>query len=229
MTGKKNKLSDIDVNNKQIILFLKKNKNFLIKYPKLLEIMEFPSYWQGTENIVDFNKYQVKKIKKNNIHLKSKIFKILNIIKINADAQNRILKACLRILNSKSLDNLLEIILKDFSKILNCDEVNIIFNNYTGREKGVIINKKIKIENIFKKNNSIILSNKMKYMKFFFPNSYKLINSFTLLKIKNNSLSSFLICLGSNDKNKFSETHNTDLISFLIKVCESKINSFNLN
>ena len=62
-----------------------------------------------------------------------------------------------------------------------------------------------------------------------FPNSYDLIKSFMLLKIKNKNLSSFLICLGSSNKNKFSKSQNTELISFLIKVCESKINSFNLN
>ncbi len=181
------------------------------------------------KNVVDFNKYQVKKIKEDNIYLKSKIFKILDIIKINADAQNRILKASLKILNSKSLDNLLEIVLKDFSKILNCDEVNIIFNNYNGENKKIIINKKLKIESFFQKNNSIILSNKNKFIKIFFPNSYNLIMSFVLLKIKNKNFSSFLICLGSSNKNKFSESQNTELISFLIKVCESKINSFNLN
>ena len=57
-----------------------------------------------SKNVVDFNKYQVKKIKEDNIYLKSKILKILDIIKINTDAQNRILRASLKILNSKSLD-----------------------------------------------------------------------------------------------------------------------------
>ena len=182
-----------------------------------------------SKNVVDFNKYQVKKIKEDNIYLKSKILKILDIIKINTDAQNRILRASLKILNSKSLDNLLETILKEFYKILNCDEVNIIFNNYNGKNKKIIIDKKLKIENLFQRNTSIILSNKNKFIKFFFPNSYDLIKSFMLLKIKNKNLSSFLICLGSSNKNKFSKSQNTELISFLIKVCESKINSFNLN
>ena len=59
----------------------------------------------------------------------------------------------------------------------------------------------------------------------FFPNKSKVIKSYILLKI-NYDTNYFVIALGSKDKKKFTKDQQINLIEYLIKIIEIKINNF---
>ena len=61
----------------------------------------------------------------------------------------------------------------------------------------------------------------------FFPNKSQLIKSYILLKI-NNQDSFFVLAMGSKDINKFNPDQQVDLIEYLIKIIEIKINQLKL-
>jgi len=219
-TLKKNK-------NEEIAKFLKKNKNFLIQNPYLLKILEFPSDWKSGDKIIDFNVHQSKKLKKENDYLKSKISNILIAGQSNFNSQNRIFKASLRIINAKSIDLFLKIIIEDCPILFDTDIIyaysnNKILTNIRKQNKFLEIDEKI-LKKIFIKNNCINLSNKIEYLPIFFQGTYKVIKSFILLKIRIDKKYFIIFSIGSKDKNKFSTKQRGELINFFIKICEYKI------
>ena len=216
-----------NIKEEEIINFLKKNKNFLIKNSSLLRTLEFPSKWKKKDKIIDFNAHQSNELKKENKVLKSKISKILNNSHINFISLNRILMASLKIITSNNLDQFLKIILKNYNVLFGTDIINIFSNNnkINNKYKNKIWKIDEKITSKIFSNKNIYLLNNKNYIPIFFPSSLKKIESFVLIKVLINKKFFFVICLGSKDKNKFSSSQRVELISFFIKVCEIKIQS----
>ena len=55
-----------NIKEEEIINFLKKNKNFLIKKSSLLRTLEFHIKWKKKDKIIDFNAHQSNELKKEN-------------------------------------------------------------------------------------------------------------------------------------------------------------------
>lgn len=214
-------------NNHEVIRFLEKNKNFLVQNSHLLKILEFPSHWKTKGKVIDFNKYQSKKLKTENNNLKNKISKILSTSYRNFNSQNKIFKSCLKILNAKNLFNYLKVIKIDCKKLLSVDMICLYSNNnklenLIKKNKLLNINEK-NLNKIFTNNHNINLSNKTDLIPIFFPLGYKIIKSFILLKIKIDKKHFLIIGFGSKNKNKFSTKQGNELINFFIRICEYKI------
>ena len=111
-----------EISEKQIINFLKKNKNFFIKNSELVNELNFPTVDNSSDKIVDLEAYRYKKISQQNIDLQNQMTKVLLAGKSHLNAQKRILKSTIRILNVKSLQKLISLIKNDLKTILGCDE-----------------------------------------------------------------------------------------------------------
>ena len=74
--------------------------------------------------MVDLEAYRYKKISQQNIDLQNQMTKVLLAGKSHLNAQKRILKSTIRILNIKSLPKLISLIKNDLKIILGCDEMN---------------------------------------------------------------------------------------------------------
>ena len=209
-------------NNNSVIEYLKKNKNFFIKNPNLLNVLNFPSKWKSEEKIIDFNAHQSIKLKNDMIKLKKNIINVLKFSKDNEIAQKKIFKACIKIINTKNIENYFQIIINDCNEILECDSINIFCNSKKYEKNKVNFINEIQINKIFN-NNRLYVANNLKYISFFFPGKNKIIKSFISLKVQINKNEFFIISMGSQNKEKFPQDSAYDLILFLIKVCESKI------
>ena len=120
MTKEYNKNSDEGF----IISYLKKNKNFFIKYPELIKQLDFPLKDSGSEKVIDLGTYRYKKISQENIDLQNQMTKILLAGKSHISSQKKILKSSLKILKSKSNEKIINVILTDFKILLGCEIVN---------------------------------------------------------------------------------------------------------
>ena len=205
-----------------VISYLKKNKNFFIQYHELIKELNFPLKDKSSEKVVDLEAYRYKKISQQNIDLQNQITKILIAGKNHQNAQKRILRSTLRILNTKSLSKLIDVIINDLKNILACDVVNCFTTN-----------NNLKIENLNKidsriaqsyfKNNSLTnLNQNPKGILLFFPNKSKLIKSYILLKIVYDN-SYLIVAMGSKNKENFTPDMQVDLVEFLIKIIEIKL------
>ena len=205
-----------------VINFLKKNKNFFIKYPDLATELNFPLKDTGSDKVIDLDAYRYKKISQENIDLQNQMTEILLAGKSHISSQKRILKSSLKILNSKSTDKVIGVILADFKTLLGCEIVNCFSS-----DSNININNVQKIDikiakNYFKDKAIINLNQNPKGILLFFPNKSKIIKSYILLNININE-NFFIIAMGSKDITKFSPDQQIGLVEYLIKIIEIKL------
>ena len=208
-----------------VIQYLQKNKNFFINYPKLLDILNLPTTIKSSNKIIDLNAYRSKKIKEDSDKLKKQISEILKAGSSHIISQERILKTSLKILNTKSLAKLLNILINDIKILLACDFVNCFFTSNKLKYNGL---NQIDIRvasSYFRDKFQTNLNQNTKGILVFFPNKSKVIKSYILLKI-NYDTNYLVIALGSKDIKKFTKDQQINLIEYLIKIIEIKINNF---
>ena len=203
-----------------VINFLKKNKNFFIKYSDLATELNFPLKDTGSDKVIDLDAYRYKKISQENIDLQNQMTEILLAGKSHISSQKRILKSSLKILNSKSTDKVIGVILADFKTLLGCEIVNCF-----SRDSDIDNVQKIDIKiakSYFKDKAIINLNQNPKGILLFFPNKSKIIKSYILLNININE-NFFIIAMGSKDNTKFSPDQQIGLVEYLIKIIEIKL------
>jgi len=203
-----------------VINFLKKNKNFFIKYPDLATELNFPLKDTGSDKVIDLDAYRYKKISQENIDLQNQMTEILLAGKSHISSQKRILKSSLKILNSKSTDKVIGVILADFKTLLGCEIVNC-FSSDSNIDNVQKIDIKI-AKSYFKDKAIINLNQNPKGILLFFPNKSKIIKSYILLNININE-NFFIIAMGSKDNTKFSPDQQIGLVEYLIKIIEIKL------
>jgi len=205
-----------------VINFLKKNKNFFIKYPELATELNFPLKDTGSDKVIDLDAYRYKKISQENIDLQNQMTEILLAGKSHISSQKRILKSSLKILNSNSTDKVIGVILADFKTLLGCEIVNC-FSSDSNIDINNVQKIDIKIAKIYFKDKAIInLNQNPKGILLFFPNKSKIIKSYILLNININE-NFFIIAMGSKDITKFSPDQQIGLVEYLIKIIEIKL------
>ena len=213
------------ISEKQIISFLKKNKNFFIKNADLVKDLGFPLSDNSSDKIVDLEAYRYKKISQQNIDLQNQMTKVLIAGKSHLNAQKRILKSTIRILNIKNLTKLISLIKNDLKIILGCDEMNC-FVTKEDMKVDDLLQIDSKIAYSYFKNKAITnLNQNPKGLLIFFPNKSSIIKSYILLKVKFNE-DIIVLAMGSKDKNKFTVDMQTELVEYLIKIIE--INLLNI-
>ena len=211
-----------DSEKELVINFLKKNKDFFINYPELLDDLNFATHLTGSNKVFDLNAYRSRKLKDDYNKIKKQITEILKAGTSHIISQNRILKTSLKILNTKSLSKLFDVFIDDLKNLLNCDEVNCFFTSNKIKHKSI---NQIDIElatSYFTDKPQTYLNQNPKGIPLFFPNKSKTIKSYILLKIIYKS-DRFIVAMGSKNKNKFTKDHQVDLIEYLIQVIQIKL------
>ena len=218
-----NKKDDNSSAEELVQKFLKKNKNFFIKRPELLKELQFPLKDEGSDKVIDLQVYRYKKINQENIDLQNQMTQILLAGKSHIQSQKRILKSSLKILNSKSLAKVFSVILSDFKLLLGCEYINCFStNNNIGINEVQKIDTRV-AKSYFRDKAITNLNQNPKGVLLFFPNKSPQIKSYILLKI-NFQEDMFVVAMGSKDINKFNPDQQVDLIEYLIKIIEIKIN-----
>ena len=203
--------------------FLKKNKNFFLKHPDLLKELQFPTKNRESDKVIDLQAYRYKKINQENIDLQNQMTRILLAGKSHMQSQKRILKSSTKILNCKSLKKVFEVILSDFKILLGCEYINCFStNNNVGINEVQKIDTRV-AKSYFRDKAITNLNQNPKGVLLFFPNKSPQIKSYILLKI-NFQEDIFIVAMGSKDINKFNPDQQVDLIEYLIKIIEIKIN-----
>tara|TARA_B100001123_G_C15016155_1_gene909581 strand:- start:74 stop:739 length:666 start_codon:yes stop_codon:yes gene_type:complete len=217
--------NDQDSFENQIINFLKKNKNFFLDHQDLLNELNFPNQIKTTNKIVDLNAYRSLKIKKEYEKLKQQITELLKAGSSNLNSQKRILKTSLRVLNTKSLAKLIDVIVNDFGTLLACDIVNCYFTSNKINHKSIrVINNKLTY-NFFNEKPQTYLNQNPRGISIFFPNKTNIIKSYILLKIIYKS-DRFILAMGSKNSQKFTKDQRVDLLEYLIQVTQIKLTQF---
>ena len=211
-----------DSSKKIVVDFLKKNKNIFLKYPELLEELNLASQIKKSNKIIDLNVYRSIKIKNDYDQLKKQMSAILKAGMSHLVSQKRILKTSLKILNTKSLTKLIDVMVGDLGTLLDCDYINCCFTSNKVLHKNINqIDNKL-ATNFFKDKPQTYLNQSPKGLPIFFPNKSKLIKSYILLKIIYDS-DRFYLAMGSKNPSKFTKDQKVDLIEYLIQIIQIKL------
>ena len=137
--------------------------------------------------------------------------------KSHVQSQKKILKSSLKILNSKSLPKVFNVILSEFKILLGCEYINCFS---TSNE--IYINNIQKIDariakSYFRDKAKTYLNQNPKGLLLYFPNKSQEIKSYILLKI-NFKDNIFVLAMGSKNISKFNADQQVDLIEYLIKI-----------
>jgi len=208
-----------------VINFLKKNKNFFIKNPELINELNFPIKDKSQGKVIDLEAYRYKRISRENINLQNQITEILLAGKSHITSQKRILKSSIRILNTKSFTKLIDLIISDLKIILGCKSVNCFFTNKElTTSNSSLIDTRI-ANSYFRDGKKTYLNQNPKGILVFFPNQSRTIKSYILLKVEINQ-GNLIIAMGSSATTKFTPDQKVDLIEYLNKIIEIKVNNF---
>ena len=208
-----------------LIQYLKKNKNFFLNNPELLDILNFPNNNKYSKNIVDLNVYKSNKIIKENTKIKKQISDILKAGSNHIQSQKRILKTSLKILNSKSLSTLIDVISNDFGHLLGCDIINCFYTSKKIEHKGLSLIENKVASNFFSDKPQTYLNQNPRGISIFFPKDSKIVKSYILIKIIYNS-DRFIVAMGSKNSEKFTKDQKVDLIEYLIQITQIKLTQF---
>ena len=211
-----------------VINYLKKNKNFFLKYPELTKELNFTLKDNGSDKIINLDAYRYKKISQENIDLQNQMTEILLAGKSLINSQKRILKSSLKILNSKSVDKVIKVILSDFKTLLDCEIINCF-----STKSFIIVNEVQKIDSkiaksYFKEKTITNLNQNPKGILLYFPNKSKIVKSYILLKV-NIDEKLLIIAMGSKNVKKFSSNQQVDLVEYLIRIIEIKLSNLLFN
>ena len=207
-----------------VVSYLKKNKNFFIKYPELSKELNFPLKDKGSDKIIDLSTYRYKKISQENIDLQNQMTEILLAGKSHVSSQKKILKSSLKTLNCKSINKVINVILTDFKILLGCEIVNCF-----STDNNINIDDVQKIDfriakSYFKDKSITNLNQNPKGILLYFPNKSKIVKSYILLKV-NMDDKFLIIAMGSKDPKKFSRNQQVNLIEYLIQIIEIRLSS----
>ena len=205
-----------------VINYLKKNKNFFIKFPELTNLLNFPLKDKGSNKVIDLDAFRYKKISQENIDLQNQMTEILIAGKSHMNSQRRILKSSIKILNSKTINKVINVILTDFKLLLSCDYINCFSTDDSLNINDINkIDAKI-IKSYFREKSITNLNQNPKGILLYFPNKSKIVKSYILLKI-NIGEKLLIIAMGSKDNKKFTSDQKVDLVEYLIKIIEIKL------
>ena len=217
-----NKKRERDSAKEFIIQYLKNNKDIFLNYPELLEELDFPIQLKGHNKVFDLNAYRSRKFKNEYDEIKIKMSEIIKAGSSHLVSQKRILKSSLKVLNTKSLTKLIDLIVNDFNSLLACDVTNCFCTSDKLKHNGISqIDRKV-ATSYFRDKFQTNLNQNPKGILVFFPNKSKIIKSYILLKINYNT-GCFVVALGSKNLNKFTKNQQIDLIEYLIKIIEIKL------
>ena len=205
-----------------VIEYLKKNNDLFVHHPDLLEKLEFPVQLKGSNKIIDLNAYRSKKIKDDYESLKKHMTNMLKTGSSNLMSQKRILKSSIKILKTKTITNLINVIINDLHNLLSCDIIKCFFTSNRIKHNGINkIGNKVVLKYFLNKNKTY-LKQDPDGIPLFFSNKSKIVKSYILLKIAYDQ-ENFIIAMGSKNKNKFTKDQEVDLIEYLIQVMQIKL------
>jgi uncharacterized protein YigA (DUF484 family) len=123
MTAKQS-TNDAGISAEQVRDFLKKNPDFLRKNQDVVSDLTPPERDLGN-GIIDFQHYMVKNLQKDSKELKSRYDVLVDFCRDNMSVQSQVHHAALRLIRTRTLEQLLEAIAIDLVNLFDVDVVRL--------------------------------------------------------------------------------------------------------
>ena len=128
MTGKPAKATDVTA--EQVRQFLKTHPDFLKKNPDVMDDVLPPEQDLGN-GVIDFQHYMVKNLQKDSKSLRNRYDVLVDFCRDNMSVQTLVHHAALKLIRTRSLEQLLEVITLDLVSLFDVDVVRMAMESDT--------------------------------------------------------------------------------------------------
>ncbi len=230
-----------EIDEKQVLEFLRRNPDFLKKHPELLGVLTPPARDMGGESVVDFQQFQLKNLQKNSKNLKSQYEGLVEFCRDNLSVQVQVHEAVLRLIGARSLEQLLEVITVDLVALFDVDVVRLAVESgasefyetyYTEHNySGIVFMPPGTTEVLLAGKKALLVDDASKVntpgFAEIFADCSGLIQSFALLKLDLTQLDhEVLLAFGVRYKDRFHPKQAIDLLTFLARTVAAQLDAY---
>ena len=208
--------------------YLRDHPEFLAEHQSLVHLLVPPEARRG-DGIIDMQRYMLDRVRGDLVKLQVQQNEILATSRSNLTSQGRIHGAVLRLLEARTLEELIEIIITDMAVQLDVDVVALGFEAMDrlagGANRGALkILSKGAIDRFLGGGKDIVLLPDTPGESTLFGGAATLVRSQALLRLRfrRDAPLGILAC-GSRTAGKFNPSQGTELLTFLAKAVELTI------
>jgi len=209
----------------EVELYLRAHPEFLVEHPDLIHLLTPPESKRG-DGIVDMQRFMLERVRGDLVKLQTQQNEILATSRSNLTSQGRIHGSILRMLEARTLEELIEIITTDMAAKLDVDTVALAFEALDrlppGGNRGTLkIVARGAIDRFMGGTKEIVLLPEVTADPALFGGAATLVRSQALLRLQLRREAPLgLLAFGSRTAGKFHPGQGTELLGFLAKAVE---------
>lgn len=212
------------IGDADVIRYLRRNSDFLIRHPDLVESLSPPGRWTG-DSVVDMQQFMLERLRGEIDNLRVSSMDLIDTSRRNLSVQNRSHAAVLAMLAANDFDHLLRIVGDDLPLLLDVDAVVIGFEPPPMPMPGLVLpgvrQLPASLVDRLLGNSDVVLLRETSDDGTIFGAAAGLVRSAALARLRpSEQLPGGLLALGSRGSGVFHAGQGTDLIAFLARVAE---------
>ncbi|HEY1096435.1 MAG TPA: DUF484 family protein [Alphaproteobacteria bacterium] len=214
----------------EVLQYLQRNPDFLQRNPQLLQVLDVPAQHDGNR-VVDFQQFMVQKLQQDRQRADVRQQALLDSARNNMTVQARMQAGVLRLLEARSLEDLIEMITSELTLMLSVDVISVVMEAATddevlGLQAGVRIVAPGMIDRMLG-DRETLLQAQCKGDPALYGPAAKLVQSQALLRLHiSRETPEGLLAFGSRDAGAYVEGQGTELVAFLTDVIERLVRRF---
>jgi uncharacterized protein YigA (DUF484 family) len=210
----------------QVVAYLRRHPDFLLRHPELLDLQKPPSRHAGDSSVVDFQQAMVEKLRKDVTRLRTEQDEIIANSRDNLGTQERIHKAALALLEAETFEHFIDIITSDLALLLDVDVVSLCIERAKGAAaqsapEGLEFLAPGAVDRILGKSRQVLLRDETTGDPEIFGAGADLVRSDALLRLHPSPEAPVgLLAFGARHPGYFHHGQGTELLSFLGRIIE---------
>lgn len=217
-----------DILPEMVEAFLQQNPAFLKERPDLLAVITPPEQNHGN-GVVDMQKFMLERLQNELVGHQKREQNLLKLAQENSDVQTSAHKAIRALLDAKSFEDLIKIILRKIPKLFNISAVVICIEAgkntpETAKNIGIIVIQPEMLESFMDEGCSVTLRSNIEGEKTIFGPQASKIKSTALLRLNfGPKMPNGLLALGDKSPTGFNPHQGTEVLSFFSYVLQRTI------
>ncbi len=213
-----------------VLHYLRTHPDFLQSHPDLLTVLAIPAQHDGNR-VVDFQQFALSKLQLDRKQADARQQSLVDAARANMTVQARMQMAVLRLLEARTLEDLIETITSELTIMLGVDVIALVMEAATddemlGLQAGVRIVAPGAINHLLGDRDTL-LQGKCQGNPALYGPAAKLVQSQALMRLHiSEETPAGLLAFGSRDTDSYTEGHGTELVGFLTDVIERLVQRF---
>lgn len=214
-----------DLSVEEVRTYLRLHPDFLSENPDLLSSLTPPEYQTG-ENIVDFQRFVVERLRQDVARLDEFQGALLAATRSNLVTQQQVHEAVLAIMDAQSLEHLVHVVTGDWVDMLGVDAVSLCLESATAPEffsapSGLTLVPRGTVQALVGLDGAIMLREDVAALPAIFGPAAPLIRAEALVALNSGTLGlPGILAFGSRDPESFAPGQGTELLRFLALTLE---------